>query len=198
MIAVNGCHWGGSSRFNTGTGIIWSIANNMNILSTAVRTRTASSKTTLGGPGTSTSRAGAACGASGCAISAAQAIGTEFANMGLVVNPTHQTRGPAAYKRAIVYCSSDDIPDSNLSTSLRGNEVAASALATAFELDNLQVSNLTAMNFGGDGNKACKDTWSRFQDIGTIDAVFSAADLAEKLKKQYATARVGSEINFQD
>lgn len=139
-----------------------------------------------------------ACGASGGAVSESQAIGAQFANRGSAVNPIHQTCGSAAYKRAIVYWSSEDTPYSNLSTSLRGNEVAASALATAFELDNLQVSNLTAINFVGDGNKACKDTWSRFQDIGTIDAVFSAADLAEKLKKQYATARVGSEINFRD
>ena len=45
------------------------------------------------------------------------------------------------------------------------------------------------MNFGGDAKKAWKDIWGCGQGIGAIREVTGAAQLVERLKREYRQAR---------
>jgi nitronate monooxygenase len=55
--------------------------------------------------------------------------------------------------------------------------------------DNLEVSDPSKMNFGGDKSKAWKDIWGCGQGIGAITKVRSTADYVAQLKREYADAR---------
>ena len=127
--------------------------------------------------------------ASGDAVLAAQAMGSDFAYIGSAFIATHEARATDDYKKAIVDCNSDDIVYSNLFTGVHGNYLAPSIRASGLDPDNLPESDPSKMNFGGDAKKAWKDIWGCGQGIGAIDAVVSTAERVAKLKREYAAAR---------
>jgi nitronate monooxygenase len=59
--------------------------------------------------------------------------------------------------------------------------------------DNLPVSDPSKMNFGqsgaASGAKAWKDIWGCGQGIGTVREVLGAAELVERLRREYAAAQ---------
>ena len=125
----------------------------------------------------------------GAAVLAAQAMGADFAYIGSAFIATEEARAAGAYKQSIVDSNSDDIVYSNLFTGVHGNYLAPSIRNAGMDPDNLEVSDPSKMNFGGDKSKAWKDIWGCGQGIGSITKVQSTADYVAQLKREYADAR---------
>lgn len=127
--------------------------------------------------------------ASGDAVLAAQAMGADLAYIGSAFIATHEARASEAYKQAIVDGNSDDIVYSNLFTGVHGNYLAPSIRAAGMDPDHLPESDPSKMNFGGSSTKAWKDIWGCGQGIGAVNEVTSAAELVERLRREYQAAR---------
>ena len=127
--------------------------------------------------------------ATGDAVLAAQAMGADFAYIGSAFIATHEARAQDAYKQAIVDGTSDDIVYSNLFTGVHGNYLAPSIRAAGLDPENLPESDPSKMNFGGDAKKAWKDIWGCGQGIGAVDAIVPAAEMVERLGREYEAAR---------
>jgi nitronate monooxygenase len=127
--------------------------------------------------------------ASGGAVLAAQAMGADFAYIGSAFVATEEARAVEGYKQMIVDSSSDDIVYSNLFTGVHGNYLKGSIKASGLDPDNLPESDPSKMNFGGAGAKAWKDVWGCGQGIGAIKSVLPAAELIDRLKREYQSAR---------
>ncbi len=126
--------------------------------------------------------------ATGEAILAAQAMGADFAYIGSAFIATEEARASEAYKQAVVDCNSDDVVLSNLFTGVHGNYLAPSIRNAGLDPEHLPESDPSTMNFGSD-RKAWKDIWGCGQGIGAIQSVVPAAELIERLKREYAAAR---------
>ncbi|HLO95841.1 MAG TPA: nitronate monooxygenase family protein [Burkholderiaceae bacterium] len=127
--------------------------------------------------------------ATGDAILAAQAMGADFAYMGSAFIATEEARAAEAYKQMIVASNSDDIVYSNLFTGVHGNYLRGSIVAAGMDPENLPESDPSAMNFGGDAKKAWKDIWGCGQGIGAIREIVPAAQLVDRLEREYRAAR---------
>jgi nitronate monooxygenase len=125
----------------------------------------------------------------GSAVLAAQAMGADFAYIGSAFIATEEARAADAYKQSIVDSNSDDIVYSNLFTGVHGNYLAPSIRNAGMDPDNLEVSDPSKMNFGGDKSKAWKDIWGCGQGIGAITKVQKTADYVAQLKREYAEAK---------
>jgi nitronate monooxygenase len=126
--------------------------------------------------------------ATGDAILAAQAMGADFAYIGSAFIATEEARAIDAYKQCIVQSSSDDIVYSNLFTGVHGNYLAPSIRNAGLDPEHLPESDPSQMNFGSD-RKAWKDIWGCGQGIGAVKSVVPAAELIQRLKREYAAAR---------
>jgi nitronate monooxygenase len=129
--------------------------------------------------------------ATGDGVLAAQAMGADLAYIGSAFIATEEARASEAYKQAIVDGNSDDIVYSNLFTGVHGNYLKPSIIAAGMDPDNLPESDPTKMNFAGGGSdakKAWKDIWGCGQGIGAVKAVTPAAELVNRLSKEYAAA----------
>jgi nitronate monooxygenase len=124
----------------------------------------------------------------GSAVLAAQAMGADFAYIGSAFIATEEARAADAYKQSIVDSNSDDIVYSNLFTGVHGNYLAPSIRNAGMDPDNLEVSDPSKMNFGGDKSKAWKDIWGCGQGIGAITKVQTTADYVAQLKREYQVA----------
>jgi nitronate monooxygenase len=128
--------------------------------------------------------------ANGGAVLAAQAAGADLAYIGSAFIATEEARAVDAYKQAIVEGTSDDIVYSNLFTGVHGNYLAPSIRRAGLDPDNLPESDPSKMNFGGDGaKKAWKDIWGCGQGIAAVKAVVPAAELVDRLAREYRAAR---------
>ncbi|MBB4842137.1 nitronate monooxygenase [Paucibacter oligotrophus] len=127
--------------------------------------------------------------ASGDAVLAAQAMGADFAYIGSAFIATDEARAAEGYKQMIVDSNSDDIVYSNLFTGVHGNYLRGSIVNAGMDPDSLPESDPSAMNFGGDSKKAWKDIWGCGQGIGTVNAVVPAAELVDRLVREYRAAR---------
>lgn len=130
--------------------------------------------------------------ANGGSILAAQAMGADLAYMGTRFIATHEARAAEGYKQMLVSSTAEDIVYSSLFTGIHGNYLRGSIEAAGMDPDNLPEADKSAMNFGSGGNqdkKAWKDIWGAGQGTGQIDDVPAAAELIERLKKEYADAK---------
>ena len=116
-------------------------------------------------------------------------MGADFAYIGSAFIATEEARAADAYKQSIVDSNSDDIVYSNLFTGVHGNYLAPSIRNAGMDPDNLEVSDPSKMNFGGDKSKAWKDIWGSGQGIGAVSKVQSTAHFVAQLKREYAQAR---------
>ena len=129
--------------------------------------------------------------ATGGAVLAAQAMGADLAYIGSAFIAAEEARASEAYKQAIVEGSSDDIVYSSLFTGIHGNYLKPSIRAAGLDPDNLPESDPSTMNFaGGEGSKkAWKDIWGCGQGIGAVKQVVPAAQMVQRLAREYAQAR---------
>jgi len=127
--------------------------------------------------------------AKGNAILAAQAMGADLAYIGSAFIATEEANADAAYKQMIVDSSADDVIYSNLFTGVHGNYLKPSIERAGLDPANLPESDPSAMNFGSGRSKAWKDIWGCGQGIGAVKEVLPAAELVERLKREYQQAR---------
>ncbi len=128
----------------------------------------------------------------GAAILAAQAAGADFGYMGTAFIATNEARADERYKQAIVEGSASDIVYSDLFTGVHGNYLRPSIVAAGLDPDNLPKGDYSTMNFGSGGNtdaKAWRDIWGSGQGIGSVKSVVPAAEMIDRLKREYAQAR---------
>ena len=122
-------------------------------------------------------------------VLAAQAMGADLAYMGTRWLTTLEANTTEAYRQAIVESTAADVIYTNLFTGVHGNYLRKSIVNAGLDADNLPVSDPSKMNFaGGAAAKAWKDIWGAGQGVGQIAAVESAAEVASKLKAEYANA----------
>ncbi len=136
--------------------------------------------------------------AHGRSVLAAQAAGADLAYVGSAFIATEEANADQGYKQMIVDSTASDIVYSNLFTGVHGNYLRGSIEAAGLDPNNLAVSDPSAMNFGvgEDADKSTKseakpwrDIWGAGQGIGAVDAVVPAAEIVERLTREYAEAR---------
>ncbi len=128
--------------------------------------------------------------ANGRAVLAAQAMGADLAYIGTPFIATHEARASDEYKQGIVESGAADIVNSALFTGIPGNYLRASIVAAGMDPDNLPPPGPEAMNFeSASGAKAWRDIWGSGQGIGAINEVVPAAQLVDRLAREYAEAR---------
>lgn len=130
--------------------------------------------------------------ANGAAVLSAQAMGADLAYVGSAFIATEEANADPGYKQALVDYAANDIVYTNLFTGVHGNYLAPSIAAAGLDPQNLPESDPSKMNFGSGGNqesKAWKDIWGCGQGIGAVGNVVPAAELVNRLAKEYAAAR---------
>ncbi len=128
--------------------------------------------------------------ATGRAVLSAQAMGADLAYIGTPFIATPEARASDEYKQGIVAAGAADIVNSALFTGIPGNYLRASIVAAGMDPDNLPPPGPEAMNFeSASGAKAWRDIWGSGQGIGAIDAVVPAAELVDRLAREYAEAK---------
>ena len=130
--------------------------------------------------------------ASGRAVLAAEAAGADFAYVGSAFIATDEARASDQYKQGIVAGSAKDIIYSSLFTGIHGNYLRQSIENAGLDPDALQRGDAEAMKFGSDDSgkaKAWKDIWGSGQGIGVIDQIVPAADLVDRLGREYREAK---------
>ena len=136
--------------------------------------------------------------AHGRSVLAAQAAGADLAYIGSAFIATEEANADQGYKQMIVDSTASDIVYSNLFTGVHGNYLRGSIEAAGLDPNNLAVSDPSAMNFGvgEDADTAAKseakpwrDIWGAGQGIGAVDAVVPAAEIVERLTREYAAAK---------
>jgi len=125
--------------------------------------------------------------ANGGAVLAAQAMGADMAYIGSPFIATREARASDGYKQMIVDSKAADIVYSNLFTGIHGNYLKGSIVAQGMDPEILPESDPSKMDFGS--AKAWKEIWGCGQGIGAIDGVVGAAELVERLKREYDAAR---------
>ncbi|MDF3305402.1 nitronate monooxygenase family protein [Rhodococcus sp. T2V] len=138
--------------------------------------------------------------AHGRSVLAAQAAGADLAYVGSAFIATEEANADQGYKQMIVDSTASDIVYSNLFTGVHGNYLRGSIEAAGLDPNNLAVSDPSAMNFGvgEDADTATKpeakpwrDIWGAGQGIGAVDAVVPAAQIVERLDREYTDAHQG-------
>ncbi|MBA3668761.1 MAG: nitronate monooxygenase [Sphingomonas sp.] len=130
--------------------------------------------------------------ASGRAVLAAKAAGADFAYVGSAFIATDEARASDDYKQYIVKGGAADIVYSSLFTGIHGNYLRKSIENAGLDPDALERGEPEAMKFGSDGSgkdKAWKDIWGSGQGIGVIDRICPAAELVERLEREYVEAK---------
>jgi nitronate monooxygenase len=128
--------------------------------------------------------------ATGDAILAAQAMGADLAYIGSRWLATQESNVTDAYREAIVESAAADIVYTNLFTGVHGNYLKKSIVNAGLDPDNLPESDKSKMSFGSGAAKAWRDIWGAGQGVGLMDDVPTVAEMVERLKQEYAAARV--------
>ncbi len=129
--------------------------------------------------------------ANGGAVLAAQAMGADLAYIGSAFIATDEARADEAYKEMIADSEAKDIIYSNLFTGIHGNYLKPSIARAGMNPDDLPEADPSKMDFGSgsDKPKAWKEIWGAGQGIGAVKEVVPAAELVERLKREYAEAK---------
>lgn len=127
--------------------------------------------------------------ATGGAVLAARAMGADLAYIGSAFIATHEANAADAYKRMIVQSGAESVVYTDLITGVHGNYLKPSLAAAGLDPDNLPRSDPSAMDFGAGRSKAWRDIWGSGQGIGAVRDIVPAAELVERLAREYAAAR---------
>ncbi|USG60465.1 nitronate monooxygenase family protein [Sneathiella marina] len=131
--------------------------------------------------------------ANGHSILSAQALGADLAYMGSAFIATQEANAVDGYKEMIVESRGEDIVYTNTFTGVHGNYLSPSITRAGLDPENLPGADKSRMNFGSGGiskAKAWKDIWGSGQGIGSVNDIPTVADYVDRLKEQYAEAKV--------
>ena len=126
--------------------------------------------------------------ATGRSVLAARAMGADLAYIGSAFIATREANAPERYKEMIVEGTSADVVYSNYFTGIHGNYLKPSIVASGLDPDHLPEADASKMNFGGGAAKAWRDVWGCGQGIGAVKSVVGAAEVVERLAREYAVA----------
>jgi nitronate monooxygenase len=134
--------------------------------------------------------------ASGDGILAAEAAGADLAYIGSAFIATKEANAIEPYKQMIVESGADDIVYTNLFTGVHGNYLKPSISRAGLDPENLPSGDPSKMDFasGAERRKVWKDIWGSGQGIGAMKAIVPAAELVDRLAREYhaARARIGA------
>ena len=131
------------------------------------------------------------CIARGDAVLAAEAMGADLAYIGSAFIATQEANAVDEYKDMITESAGDDIVYTNLFTGVHGNYLKGAVRRAGMDPDNLESSDSSAMNFssGASKPKKWKDIWGAGQGVGAVKSVPPAAELVDRLEREYLAAR---------
>ncbi len=136
--------------------------------------------------------------ATGDALLAALAVGADFGYAGSPFIATTEANAQPAYKEMIVASGAEDIVTSTLFTGVSGNYLKPSITAAGMDADNLPSADASSMNFdsGSSKPKAWKEIWGSGQGIGAVNEITGAAELVDRIEREFldAGARIASEF----
>ncbi|MGI9410413.1 MAG: NAD(P)H-dependent flavin oxidoreductase [Hyphomicrobiaceae bacterium] len=131
------------------------------------------------------------CIARGDAVLAAEAMGADLAYIGSAFIATREANAVDEYKEMIAESAGDDIVYTNLFTGVHGNYLKSAVRRAGMDPENLESSDSSAMNFssGASKPKKWKDIWGAGQGVGAVKSVPPAAELIDRLEREYLAAR---------
>ena len=138
--------------------------------------------------------------ATGEALLAAVAMGADLGYTGSPFIATHEANAQPEYKQMIVESGAEDIVTSSLFTGVSGNYLKPSIVRAGMDADNLPSADASSMNFsqGSSKPKAWKEIWGAGQGIGAVTAVEGAADLVDRMEREYRAAGRKLAAEFAD
>lgn len=125
----------------------------------------------------------------GRGVLAAQALGADLAYLGTRFIASNEANADRRYKEMIVGASAKDVVYTPFFSGVHGNYLKPSIAAAGLDPDNLPAADKSSMNFGSTRVKAWRDIWGAGQGVGNIHDVLPAADIIERLKREYRAAR---------
>jgi nitronate monooxygenase len=130
--------------------------------------------------------------ANGASVLGALAMGADLAYIGSAFIATDEARAADAYKQMIVESSASDILYTNLFTGVHGNYLRPSVVNAGLDPEHLPEGDPKKMDFGSGGEKefrVWKDIWGSGQGIGAVKATVPAAELVERLLREFEAAK---------
>lgn len=121
----------------------------------------------------------------GAQIAAARMMGADLAYLGTRFIATRESMAPQGFKQMIVESSASDIVYTPNISGVHANFLRPSIVAAGLDPDNVPPHGALDMQ---NEAKAWRDFWSAGQGVGTIDDIPSAADLCERLIREYRAA----------
>ncbi|HXQ63505.1 MAG TPA: nitronate monooxygenase family protein [Steroidobacteraceae bacterium] len=128
----------------------------------------------------------------GRSILAAEVLGADLAYVGSAFIATAEANATAVHKEAVAHSRAEDIVYTNLFSGVHGNYLRQSIVSAGLDPDHLPQSDPTKMNFGSTRDKeykAWRDIWGAGQGLAAVKAVVPAAELVQRLAREYAAAR---------
>ncbi|WP_299612809.1 nitronate monooxygenase family protein [uncultured Tateyamaria sp.] len=128
--------------------------------------------------------------ATGEALLAARALGADFGYVGSPFIATTEANAVQGYKDMIVDSGAEDIVYSSLFTGVSGNYLRGSVEAAGMDPDDLPEADASSMNFssGSSKPKAWKTIWGSGQGIGAVRSVGPAAEVVDRIAREYRAA----------
>lgn len=134
----------------------------------------------------------AGCLSTGHDILAAQSIGADFATMGTRFVATKEARAEEGYKQMIVDSTASEIVYTSAFTGQPANFMAGSITSSGYDVEKVRREGITAERVRpapGEKSKSWVKIWAAGQGVGSIHDIPSVADLANRLKREYAEAK---------
>lgn len=136
----------------------------------------------------------AGCLSNGHDVLAAQVIGADFAYMGTRFVATAESSAAPEYKQMICDASAGDIIYTSAVSGIPANFLKESMEKAGFDIEKLKKEGassgkLKPLNADGEEAKAWKTVWSAGQGVSNIHDIPTVADLADRLKTEYAAAK---------
>ncbi len=131
------------------------------------------------------------CIARGDSVLAAEAMGADLGYVGSAFIATKEANAVDGYKEMIVESAADDIMYTDLLSGLHASYLKGAVRNCGLDPDNLK-NSIATFKKAGEGPSlpnAWKHIWSAGQGVGAIKHVPTAAELVDRLEREYLAAR---------
>lgn len=125
----------------------------------------------------------------GADVLAAKALGADLAYLGTRFINTAESRAPDAYKDMIVEAGSKDIVYTDKISGVNANFLAASIAAAGLDPEHMADKKMDMSSGDNEEAKAWKNIWSAGHGAGAIEDVLPVAELVERMRDEYDSAR---------
>ena len=129
---------------------------------------------------------------SGAGVLAAQAMGCDAAYMGTRFIATRESLADDRYKNMLVESTAEDIVYTPFFSGVSGSYLKPSIRAAGLDPDNLPVDasgEKLKYRSRDERPKTWKEIWGAGQGVGNIDAVMPAAELVDRIVREYEAAK---------